>query len=39
MESTLSIRASVSRFDWANIAEQVVGELQMVLDRWLAPVA
>jgi D-inositol-3-phosphate glycosyltransferase len=39
MESTLAIRASVSRFDWSNIAEKVVGELRMVLDRWMAPVA
>jgi D-inositol-3-phosphate glycosyltransferase len=38
-ESTLAIRASVSRFNWANIAEDVVRELQMALDRWLVPVA
>jgi D-inositol-3-phosphate glycosyltransferase len=38
-ESTLAIRASVSRFNWANIAEDVVRELQMVLDRWMVPVA
>jgi D-inositol-3-phosphate glycosyltransferase len=39
MESTLAIRASVSRFDWSNIAEKVAGELRMVLDRWMVPVA
>jgi D-inositol-3-phosphate glycosyltransferase len=39
MESVLSIRASVSKWDWANIAEKVAGEMRMVLDRWLAPVA
>ncbi|OGN99562.1 MAG: hypothetical protein A2Y90_06280 [Chloroflexi bacterium RBG_13_52_12] len=39
MESALSIRASVSKWDWANIAEQVAGEMQSVLDGWLAPVA
>jgi D-inositol-3-phosphate glycosyltransferase len=38
-ESVLSIRASVSKWDWANIAEKVAGEMRMVLDRWLAPVA
>jgi D-inositol-3-phosphate glycosyltransferase len=38
-ESTLVIRASVSRFNWANIAEDVVRELRMALERWLVPVA
>jgi len=38
-ESTLAIRASVSRFNWANIAEDVVRELRMALDRWPVPVA
>jgi D-inositol-3-phosphate glycosyltransferase len=32
MESALSIRASVSRFDWANIAGAVIREMQTVLD-------
>lgn len=39
MESILSIRASVSRWDWANIAEEVTGEMQTALDKRLAPVA
>jgi D-inositol-3-phosphate glycosyltransferase len=38
-ESILAIRASVGRFDWANIAEKVALEMQAVLDKWLAPVA
>jgi D-inositol-3-phosphate glycosyltransferase len=38
MESILAIRASVSRFDWSNIAEKVAGELHAVLDRWMVPV-
>jgi D-inositol-3-phosphate glycosyltransferase len=38
-ESTLAIRASVSRFDWSNIAEKVAGELRTALDRCMAPVA
>jgi D-inositol-3-phosphate glycosyltransferase len=38
-EKSMVIRASVSRFDWANIAEKVAGEMQSVLDAWLAPVA
>jgi D-inositol-3-phosphate glycosyltransferase len=37
-EKSMVIRASVSRFDWANIAEKVAGEMQSVLDAWLAPV-
>jgi D-inositol-3-phosphate glycosyltransferase len=39
MELVLSIRASVSRFDWSKIAEKIAGEMRMVLDRRLAPVA
>jgi D-inositol-3-phosphate glycosyltransferase len=39
IESVLSIRASVSRFDWSKIAEKVAGEMQMARDSWLAPVA
>jgi hypothetical protein len=39
IESVLSIRASVIRFDWSKIAEKVAGEMQAVRDKWLAPVA
>jgi D-inositol-3-phosphate glycosyltransferase len=38
-ELTLSIRASVSRWDWANIAGNVAGEMKLVLESTLAPVA
>jgi D-inositol-3-phosphate glycosyltransferase len=38
-ESVLSIRASVSRFDWSMIAEKVAGEMQSVLDEWVAAIA
>ena len=38
-ETALAIRASVSNWDWASIAAQVIGEMQSVLDAWLAPVA
>jgi len=37
-ESALAIRASVSRFDWSNIAEKVAGEMRAVLESRLAPV-
>jgi D-inositol-3-phosphate glycosyltransferase len=39
IESVLSVRASVMPWDWAKIAEQVAGEMRMVVDRRLAPVA
>ena len=39
MESALTIRASVSRFDWANVAGEIVRELRPVLDKWMSPVA
>jgi D-inositol-3-phosphate glycosyltransferase len=39
MESSLAIRASVNRWDWANVAEQVAGEMQRVVDGRLVPVA
>jgi D-inositol-3-phosphate glycosyltransferase len=39
VESTLAIRASVSRFSWVNIADDIARELEIVLDRWLVPVA
>jgi D-inositol-3-phosphate glycosyltransferase len=38
-ESALAIRASVSRFDWSNIAEKVAGEMQAVLESRLSLVA
>jgi D-inositol-3-phosphate glycosyltransferase len=38
MESALSIRASVSGFNWTNIAESVAGEFRLVLTNQLAPV-
>ncbi len=37
--SALSIRASVSRFSWQNIAEAVTNECRLVLANYLAPVA
>jgi len=37
-ESALSIRASVSRFSWANIAEAIARECQLVLANYLTPV-
>jgi D-inositol-3-phosphate glycosyltransferase len=37
-ESALAIRASVSRWDWANVANKVAGRMQSVLDGWLTPV-
>ncbi len=38
-KSALSIRASVSRFGWQNIAEALVREFQLVLANRLAPVS
>ncbi len=38
IKSALSIRASVTRFGWSNIAEAITEELQMVLADYLAPV-
>ena len=35
----LSIRASVSRFSWSNIAEAVIRECQRILDNYYVPVA
>ena len=37
-ESVLSIRASVSRFSWSNIAEALIRECRLVLANHLAPV-
>ena len=37
-EAIFSIRASVSRFSWTNIAEAITTELQMVLDNYFVPV-
>ncbi|MFC1906437.1 glycosyltransferase, partial [Chloroflexota bacterium] len=34
-ESALSIRASVSRFGWSNIAEEIIKECQLVLANYL----
>ena len=39
MESALSTRASVSRFQWANIAEAIIKECQLVLTKYLAPIS
>ena len=39
IESALSIRASVSRFSWSNIAEAIIRECQLVLANYLAPVS
>jgi D-inositol-3-phosphate glycosyltransferase len=39
IESSLSIRASVSKWTWENIAEKVNGEIQTVLDRQLTAIA
>ncbi len=38
-KSALSIRASVDRFSWSNIAEAIVREFRLVLANYLAPVA
>ena len=38
-ESTLAIRASVSRFSWSNVAETIIREFQLVLAKYLAPVS
>jgi D-inositol-3-phosphate glycosyltransferase len=38
IESVLSIRASVSKWDWTNIAGRVAGEMQLALDSRLVPV-
>ena len=39
MKSALSIRASVSRFSWPNIAEAIITECRRVLANYLAPVS
>lgn len=39
MESPSSIRASVSRFSWSNIAESIIEESQRVLTNYLVPVS
>jgi D-inositol-3-phosphate glycosyltransferase len=39
VESALAIRASISRFDWSEIAEKVAGEMRTVLESRLMPVA
>jgi len=37
--SVLSMRASVSRFSWSNIAETIVREFRLVLDNYVVPVS
>jgi D-inositol-3-phosphate glycosyltransferase len=39
MAAALSVRASVARFSWENVAGGIVRELAPVLDKWLSPVA
>ncbi|MFC1986978.1 glycosyltransferase [Chloroflexota bacterium] len=39
IESTLSIRASVSSLSWSNIAEAIIRECQLVLANYFAPVS
>jgi glycosyltransferase involved in cell wall biosynthesis len=39
IESALSIRASVSRFSWSNIAESIIKECQLVLTNYLVPIS
>jgi D-inositol-3-phosphate glycosyltransferase len=38
-ESALTVRASVARFSWENVAVGIIRELQPVLDSLLSPVA
>ena len=38
-KSALLIRASVSKFGWSNIAEAIIGDCQLVLANYLAPVS
>ncbi len=38
MESVLSIRASISKWDWANIAKSIIGEMKLALESRLATV-
>ncbi|MFC2005898.1 glycosyltransferase [Chloroflexota bacterium] len=37
-KSALTIRASVSRFSWSNIADEIIKESRQVLDNYFAPV-
>jgi len=39
IKSAPSIRASVSRFSWSNIAEAIIKECQLVLNNYLAPIS
>ena len=39
IEAALSIRASVSRFSWENVAGVISREFGKVLDKWMSPVA
>ena len=38
-ESARSIRASVSRFSWSNVAKAIINECQLVLADYLALVS
>ena len=38
MKSALSIRASISRFDWPNIADAILEECRLALANYLTPV-
>jgi D-inositol-3-phosphate glycosyltransferase len=38
IEAALSIRASVRRYSWDNVADAIIREFGHVLDRWLSPV-
>ena len=38
-DSCLTIRASVSKWAWANVAEKVADEMQTMLDKQLTPIA
>jgi D-inositol-3-phosphate glycosyltransferase len=38
IEVALSIRASVRRYSWDNVADAIIREFGHVLDRWLSPV-
>ena len=39
INSALAIRASISKYNWSNIAETMVGEFQTVMDSFMAPVS
>jgi D-inositol-3-phosphate glycosyltransferase len=39
LESANTIRASISRYSWANVADGIISEILPVVERWLSPVA